>query len=695
LGRIILADPGARWEPASFEGMAATGSLIGLHVSESPPQALWVMGSEALLRIGTKALADGSRPRAPHLHAWVRPRAGEPETAVSGPIPYLGGGVHVEYGSLDYGLRETERYQTLLGGAETDWSQPTDSAERYISGLREGSYDFKVRLLSDSGEAGPTASIRIVIAPPWWRTPLAYGAFALGCALCVFTLVRLRLGAQKRRAEVLEELVRERTLELEKANAAKTEFVASMSHEIRNPMGGILGTALELSETPLGPRQRELVSTLRNCASFLASLVEDVLDFAAIEAGAYKVVRLPVSPREILDAVVKMLESRTSGASLEASVEPSVPSWIVGDAARIQQVIVNFAANSLKFGGKRIRLCARVETKDVVFSVEDDGAGIPEAEQKNLFIRFSRLKASRNSAIPGTGLGLAVCSALAERMGGSVGVRSSPGQGSTFHLRLPLESAPDRPSALADYHADGARALVVEDIEYNARALGMMLGKLGFNVEFAADGREALSRLAAVRYGAVFIDCDLPGMTGMDVARSFRAIEAAGRRTLVAATTALSTPKDREACIDAGMDLFITKPITPEKLRSALAGTAVPAAPVQAPGSGLDLGMLRQLSDGTRPGLEREIARFLASLDEAVAGIASARASGSRTAMASAAHRVLSHARMVGAAPLSAAASDLQEFATAFTEAELADEAALVELRADELRTELGKTGGR
>jgi signal transduction histidine kinase/CheY-like chemotaxis protein/HPt (histidine-containing phosphotransfer) domain-containing protein len=683
---ITVSGGTATWAPRSFEGLATVGSLLGLHAAASQRgTTLWICGSEALLRADAGTGTAVPPPPRPVVRAWVRSAGAGPDQEVSGPIAYANRGIHIEYSSLDYATRETERFQTMLGGVENDWSPPTDMADRDISGLREGRYDFRVRLVSDSGQAGEPADLRLVITPPWWRTPLSYCAFGLAAVAAVTGLVRLRLGALRRRADLLEGMVCQRTLELEKANAAKTEFVANMSHEIRNPMGGIMGTALELSETPLSPRQRELVGTLRNCASFLASLVDDVLDFAAIEAGEYKVVRVPLSPRDVLDAVVRMLGPRSGVARLEAVVEPAVPGWIVGDAARIEQVIVNFAANALKFGGDRIVLSARVDGSFVVFAVRDNGRGIPAAEQRNLFIRFSRLKSPRNSAIPGTGLGLAVCRALAERMGGSVGVESAPGLGSTFFLRLPLEPAGVLIGP-ARYDAQGARALVVEDIEYNARALGMMLRKLGFTVEYAADGREALSRLAAVTYAAILLDCDLPGMSGFDVARSYRAIEPQGRRTLIIATTALSTAADRDACMACGMDAFVSKPITPEKLQSALVAAGMTlGAPAQEGSSapvregGLNLSMIRRLADGSPAALERELSRFSASLGVAARGITYARASGSRAAIASAAHRVLSHARIVGAQALAAAAADLQEFASAYSDAELAEETSLVE----------------
>jgi|CZKI01.1.fsa_nt_gi signal transduction histidine kinase/CheY-like chemotaxis protein/HPt (histidine-containing phosphotransfer) domain-containing protein len=699
LGRISTTSDGAAWTPQSMEGLSNIGSLLRLQVVRSPDgDILWIAGSESLIRAGPQAQAAHPPPVRPLIRAWVRTDGGESGMMIGGTLPYSASGVHIEYSSFDYGMRESERYQTMLGGAENAWSPPTDSAEKDVLGLREGSYEFKVRLEADSGETGAPAVLRFNITPPWWRTAGAYAAYALAGSLALFGIIRLRVGSLKQRAQVLEETVRQRTEELERANAAKTEFVASMSHEIRNPMAGILGSARALSETPLQPEQQEHVSTLRNCASFLSSLVEDVLDFAAIEAGAYKTMRSAFSPREVLDAVVKMLAPKSGAARMDAAVDPALPDWIMGDAARIQQVIVNFAVNSLKFGGGRIRLSARPEGGHAVFAVADDGAGIPFEEQRNLFLRFSRLKSARNSAIPGTGLGLAVSRALAERMGGSVGVESAPGHGSTFFLRIPLEAGAKAESMSREFHAGGARALVVEDIGYNARSLGRMLEELGFEVAYAADGDEALSRLQATPFQAIFLDCGLPKVSGADVARRVRASEAEGMRALIVATTALSTAGDQEACLAAGMDAFIIKPVTPEKLRAVLsappgigrAATPAPGPMSLAPGAPvLELGMIRHLTDGSLEGLDRELSGYVASLDEAMLAVAEAHMSGSRAALPSAAHRVLSHARMVGATSLAGSAADLQDLASAYTDSELAEQIGVLGQRAAALKKSL------
>lgn len=700
LGKITIADGELKWSPQSVEGLSGIGSLMGLLVARiSGREDLWISGTESLVRAAPEALAPRPAPRSPMIRAEV---IGSGDRFVAGALPYSTRGLHIEYGSLDFGMRESERFQTMLGGADIQWSPPTDSADRDVSGLREGSYDFKVRLVTDSGETGDAAVLHFDIAPPWWRTPLARVCFLATGVLGIVVLLRLRTRSLKRRAYVLERMVRQRTEELQKANAAKTEFVASMSHEIRNPMGGILASALELSEGPLGPEQQRLVMTIRSCANFLASLVEDVLDFAAIEAGAYKVTLSPFSPREILENVVTMLEPRAAGARMDMSVDPTVPERIMGDAARIQQVIVNFAANSIKFGGRKISLSARADGGHVVFAVSDDGIGIPEEEKKNLFIRFSRLKSARNSAIPGTGLGLAVSRVLAERMGGSVGFVTEHGLGSTFHLRLPMAAGLGPEVESPDFDACGSRALVVEDIGYNARALGLMLGRIGFEVDYAADGEEALARLSSAHYDSVFLDCDIPRINGVEVARRHRAAEGTGGRTLIIATTALSTAKDRDECMAAGMDGFITKPITPEKLRAALSDRAgfgrerPPGARDGEPGpvdTGPRLDLIRHLADGSPESLGRELAAFTASLREAVAGLVEARASGERPVVSSASHRILSLARMVDARLLASTAADIQDFASAYTQAELDDEISVLVRQADELRSELERLG--
>lgn len=689
--RISPAGGGYTWSPCSLEGVSAVGTPLCLRVIGDE---LWISGTEALLRAGASALLGRERPPAPRLSAFLKgspERAAPPGTPLV--VPFSSRGVHIEASSLAYGSRETERFQTMLGGAEEQWSPPSPASEWDLTGLREGSYVFKARLVTDSGAAGEEAVLRLKVLPPWWRSTAARGVSVSAVLLGFLGFLRIRTRALERRARDLERMVGERTRELEAANAAKSEFVANMSHEIRNPMGGILASALELSREPLEPRQQELVSTVRGCATFLSSLVEDVLDFAAVEAGAYRVSRVPYRPDEVLSNVMAMIEPRAAGVRLGASTDPTLPPRLLGDPARIQQVLVNFMVNAVKYGGKTVSLSARAEGAEVVYAVVDDGVGVPPGERGNLFVRFSRIKAARTAAVPGTGLGLAVCRMLAERMGGSVGHTPAPVRGSVFWLRLPLEEPRGEPPA----PRGSGRVLVVEDMPYNARALGAILADMGFEVEFASDGPEALDRMRRGAYRIVFLDCDLPRLGGVEVARRFREAENPARRTPIVATTADSGSEGAARCAAAGIDGRITKPITPAAIESFLEplGLVSPAGghaagPVADPrGGGPDLSLILRPAGSEPAAKGRELGRYVKALEDALGSADRARAEGSRPGVASAAHRVLSLARIVGAEGLAGRAADIQEFCAVYTEEELSAELAELRGQAADLKTAL------
>lgn len=671
LGHLTRTETGVEWTPYAVPGLANIGTPRAVQVQQTEEgDALWIAGSGGLMRIERPGEFAATNPRAPLLHATVRSESGKADRPITDKLPYSTRRLHLQYSSAEFGLRDTLRYQTMLEGVDEGWSAPTNAAELELPNLREGKYTIKVRLLADTGLASEPTELHFSIAAPWWRTSYAYVGYAGSLSLILAGLYRLRIRTIRRRAEVLEQTVRQRTEELEKANAAKTEFVASMSHEIRNPMNGIIGSTHALADTPLNHEQREHVNTLRNCAAFLSSLVEDVLDFSSIEAGVFNVQRHAFNPAEIIESTAAMLAAPAAeaGAHFDLEVDPTLPTRLMGDPARIQQILVNYATNALKFsGGGRVRLAVRADRGNVVFAVTDDGPGISTDEQNVLFTRFSRLKTARYAGITGTGLGLAVCRAVAERMNGSVGVTSAPDCGATFYLRLPLDVAAIRtdPIHAALPSLEGASALVVEDLPYNSRALGAMLSKFGLTVDIATNGRDALCQIALNSYQVIFLDYDLPDMNGLEVARRLRAMKD-GSKPLVIATTAYSTVQDREDCLKAGMDIFLSKPITPEKLQGALANLTkdnLPAPPVQTPaksGSQLNLHMLAYLAGDTPGAMEREIKRYLESVADVHAEVSKAMRNLDRTALAKAAHRMLSHARMIEAERLAAAAGELE-----------------------------------
>jgi CheY-like chemotaxis protein len=449
-----------------------------------------------------------------------------------------------------------------------------------------------------------------------------------------------------------------------------------MSHDIRNPLNGIIGLTLALEDTPLDSQQRELIATLRECTSYLSTLVDDVLDFASIEAGRIELRSAPFSPSELLNSVVTTLKAECSARNAFVTIEadPEIPPVLQGDAGRIQQILVNYVSNALKYAGGHIRLSATVSADapgEVEFAVSDEGPGVSVEEQATLFSKFTRLDAARRSQIPGTGLGLASCRLLADVMGGAVGVQSELGHGSRFFLRLPLVAATEPMVAAPDnLKLPPTSVLLVEDTDYNALAAKAVLAKLGLTCDRAATGAEAIKLFAERRHHIVLLDRNLPDMDGTEVAARLREIETDGLHAVLLAVTAYCTAEDRKRCLDAGMDAFLGKPLTPQKLRRVLllaanqvvgsaemasaAAATLASAPVK-----VDLTLLEYLAEGTEGGVATQIERFISELSAAHAHL---RETGKAdlSVVGDAAHRVLGHARMIGATRLGESLIELE-----------------------------------
>jgi CheY-like chemotaxis protein/nitrogen-specific signal transduction histidine kinase len=484
--------------------------------------------------------------------------------------------------------------------------------------------------------------------------------------------VQWRVRTLRKRNAQLEQKVEARTAELKEANAAKTQFVANMSHDIRNPLSGIVGLTLALEDTPLDAQQRELVSTLRECTSYLSTLVDDVLDFASIEAGKIELHPAPFVPAEVLNSVVTALKAQCAekGAFVTIETDPDIPRLLLGDAGRVQQVLVNYLSNALKYGGGHIRVCAAVAADsagEVEFAVADEGPGLSEADRAKLFTQFNRLEAARNSDVKGSGLGLAACRLLADAMGGAVGVDSEVGHGSRFFLRLPLVAAAE-PVQVDDALAlPPTTILLVEDTDYNAIATKAVLRKLGLTCDRAANGAEALALFAEKRHHIVLLDRNLPDMDGTEVAGRIRELETDGAHTMIFAVTAYCTAEDKQKCLDSGMDAFVGKPLTPEKIRRALLAAAEqvlsagsPAAPEVVTAAAvtpsaepalptIDTSLLEYLAEGSAGGLGLQVDRYIDALRETHAELLRIRGEGDAMATGNAVHRVLGHARMINA----------------------------------------------
>jgi signal transduction histidine kinase/DNA-binding response OmpR family regulator len=491
--------------------------------------------------------------------------------------------------------------------------------------------------------------------------------------------------------EAARDMAERARIEAETANQAKSTFLATMSHEIRTPMNGVLGMVEVLERQGLNEAQQRTISTIRDSGKALLHIIDDILDFSKIEAGRLDLETIPFLLSSLVTASLETFRPQVvaKGLALDAEIDAGSQDALIGDPVRVRQILFNLLSNAIKFtqrGGVRVRVgtapLGEGNTR-VTLAVADTGVGLGAEQIAKLFEPFVQADSSITREFGGTGLGLSIVRRLAQIMGGDVVVESAPGVGAIFTVTLALRAAPPdsplrsilkpgagSPANVAALSGEEPRVLVVDDHPVNREVLVLQLKLLGIPADSVASGADALTEWARTRYAAVLVDVHMPRMDGHELTRRLRGAEAArdGTRTPIVAVTADAMKGEEERCLATGMDAYLVKPVSIERLRATLErwlpieshdSVADPANEAKS-ATAIDRDVLVAWLGDDRSAMDELLEKFHQTAIQTKREIDDASHAGNLASVAVAAHKLRGAALAVGATGVAAAAVALE-----------------------------------